>query len=212
MSTDVAASPASAILGRPIFWVAVVGLLVAVPIVRAVRAPHAEPLPKLGQVPTFSLKDEQGSPFGTDQLKGKVWVANFIFTRCPTACPLFTAKMAAVASKSGGLADRFHLVSLTVDPEYDTPERLKAYGREHRANPRQWSFLSGSQDDLKKLIVDGLRQPMDRGADDDLMSYVHGGYFVLVDTQNEIRGYYGFNDEGATEAVARDAARLSSEG
>ena len=202
------AAPRASIITRPWFWALLVAMLVAIPLIRAARAPKPEPLPTMGQVPTFSLTSEQNVPFGTEQLRGKVWVANFIFTRCPTVCPAFTAKMGNIASRAGGLGDQFHLVTFTVDPEHDTPERLKAYGSSARANPRQWSFLTGSLETLQNVIVKGLRQPMDRGADDDLMSYVHGGYFVLVDGQNEIRGYYAASEAASTDAVLRDAARL----
>ena len=80
-----------------------------------------EPLPVLGLVPSFQLTDQSGAAYSSKALEGQVWVANFVFTRCPTICPTFTAKMATIQKKTG---DDVRLVSFTVDPEFDTADKL----------------------------------------------------------------------------------------
>src|SRR5690348_10031558 len=77
-------------VGNPWFWITFIGLGMALPIVRSVRAKLPPPLPVLGTLPEFRFTNQYGQPFGSQELKGQVWIANFIFTRCPTVCPRFT--------------------------------------------------------------------------------------------------------------------------
>ncbi len=201
---------ASRATGRPWVWVLLIAAIVSVPVVRALRANVPKALPVLGHVPDFTLTRERGEPWGSKQLAGKVWVANFIFSRCPTICPAFTAKMGTIQKRSDGLGNAFALVSFTVDPEHDTPEQLAEYAKSHRAGSR-WAFLTGTRAELEAVVVKGLMQPMEKGAPDDLMAIGHGSYFVLVDQKRDIRGFYQFNDEGSVDAVLRDAAMLAAE-
>jgi protein SCO1/2 len=177
------------------------------------NAPPPPPaLPDLGRVPLFHLTDQRGAPFAESKLGGRVWVANFIFTRCPDVCPLFTEKMAKVGEQ---LADygNVHLVSFSVDPEYDTPERLAEYARAHHAESRRWAFLTGKAEDLQRTVVDGFKISLTReGKPDAGASFnriVHGVHFVLVDQQGVIRGYYDSNDPARVQALVRDARRLA---
>lgn len=168
----------------------------------------AEP-PVLSTLPAFELTDATGKPFGTKQLAGRPWAANFIFTRCPTICPAFTAKMADVqrAVKESG-ADA-HLVSFSVDPVYDTPERLAAYAAKHGADPSRWTFLTGDPEAVRVAVVEGLKiaaNPIK--PDDDPADIFHGSHFVLVDGEGRIRGYYDSNDADATRRLLADLARL----
>ena len=159
-------------------------------------------LPHLGWVPPFTLTAESGEAFGTAQLKHKVWVANFIFTRCPMICPEFTARMAQIQERSRDL----QLVSFSVDPDYDTPAVLDAFAKTHGAKRERWRYLTGPVDAIEKVVVDGMKQPIDRAGNSD--STVHGTYFVLLDGKSDIRGYYPYRDEGTVDAVVRDAALL----
>jgi protein SCO1 len=166
-----------------------------------------EPLPVLATVPTFELTSQAGAPFQSKALDGKVWVANFVFTRCPTICPTFTAKMATIQKKTG---DDVRLVSFTVDPEFDTADKLAEYATKFHATPR-WTFLTGERAAIEAVVVKGMMQTMVKG-DGSLMSIGHGSYFVLVDGKQQIRGFYRFNDDDSVEQVVRDAAALSAGG
>ena len=120
------------------------------------------PLPVIGPAPVFELTDQTAAPFASGTLDGKVWVANFVFTRCPTICPTFTAKMAAIQKGTEALGEAVHLVTFSVDPEYDTPEKLAEYGKLHQAGPR-WTFLTGPRPAVEAAVVKGMMQAMDKG-------------------------------------------------
>jgi protein SCO1/2 len=140
-------------------------------------------------------------------------VANFIFTRCPTVCPAFTRKLARVQKETDGFGPKLQLVSFSVDPTYDTPERLAAYAQKHGANPARWSFLTGDYEKLKDTVVSSFKISMGRENLDeaDVLGIFHGNHFVLVDAQGQIRGYYDSADEEAFERLLTDADRLTRE-
>lgn len=200
-------------VGRPLFWASLIVAIMSFPIIRALRIHLPPPLPVLGKVPDFSLSNQYGQPFGSKELAGKIWVANFIFTRCPTVCPLFTRKMAALQDRTRNMGPAFHLVSFSVDPEYDTPPRLLEYANHHKVSPRMWSFLTGDASTIRKTVVDGFKISMGHeGPDDDFMNIFHGTHFVLVDAQGRIRGYYASDDEERVEALIRDIGLLGNRG
>ncbi|WP_308809811.1 SCO family protein [Archangium lansingense] len=176
--------------------------------------PREKPLERLGRLPAFSFTRQDGQPFGLKQLEGRPWVANFIFTRCPTICPVFTRKMAGVQKQTAGLGE-LALISFSVDPKYDTPERLTAYAEKHGADPARWSFLTGEYEQLKDTIVGGFKIAMGRedGADEnDIASIFHGSHFVLVDRTGEIRGYYNSEHDDDVARLVLDAERLVKSG
>ncbi|MBL8912641.1 MAG: SCO family protein [Archangium sp.] len=202
---------------RPGFWVGVVGVTV-LGLVGARVALRTSPeaskierteLPVLSSVPAFSFVDQSGKPFESKNLGGQIWVANFIFTRCPNICPKFTAKMGALQDKSASSMPQLKLVSFTVDPEHDTPEVLAAYGEKHKADFTRWTFARGERADLEKVIKDGMLQPMDMGDGKDLNSVVHGSYFALIDGQLRVRGVYRFTEPGSVDDMLRDAQVLA---
>lgn len=210
---DRAQRAASSLVARPLFWAVVICLGLAIPIVRTLLIPVPPPLPVLGTLPPFELTDQDGKPFGSNELRGQVWVANFIFTRCPTICPKFSAQMAQVQHRARNLGTALHLVSFSVDPTYDTPERLRAYGQRFQASPRMWTFVTGDPQAIKQTVVDGLKISLGReGPDDDFLSIFHGTHFVLVDAEGKIRGYYDSTQPGAVDAVLRDAGLLVNRG
>ncbi len=199
--------------GRPLFWVVFVALGFTVPVLNQVRRAVTPPLPVLGILPPFNLTDQEGRPFGSAELKGYVWMAGFIFTRCPTICPTITATMAQIQKRARGIEQGFRLVSLSVDPDYDTPERLADYGRRFRASPRMWKFLTGPFHQLEKTVVDGLKISMGGPVgDSDFASIFHGTHFVLLDQQQRIRGYYNSSDTDVADRVLHDAAMLINRG
>jgi protein SCO1/2 len=170
--------------------------------------------PALGAVPEFQLTDQHGQPFVPAALKGKVWVADFIFTRCPSLCPQITATMGMLQHRLSGLGGALQLVSFSVDPGYDTPERLLAYAKEHHAGP-QWSFVTGRTDAIQKVVVQGFKETLThegKSETPDFLSIVHGQHFVLVDRTGQIRGYYDSQDREAVDRLVRDAGRLANAG
>lgn len=164
-----------------------------------------EPPPTLLEVPDFQLTSQQGEPFGSAQLEGEVWIANFIFTRCPTICPLLTSQMKGLTEDLAGTPVRF--VSFSVDPANDTPEVLTAYAEQHGADTTRWTFLTGDNDAVEEVVVRGLRMRMG-DEPDETGNILHGSHFVLVDGTGTIRGYYQSNVEGLRD-IAEDARLLT---
>jgi len=201
----------SRMVGNPLFWVIWVGLIFTTTIVRAVTNSVPEPPPVLGEVPAFELVNEKGEPYGSDQLQDRIWVANFIFTRCTTVCPIFTGKMGEIQHSVRNLKPAIQLVSFSVDPEYDTPEVLKAYAYDHRASPRLWTFLTGPIPDVRAAVVNGLKTSMGQDTPNNPESIFHGSHFVLVDAAMQIRGLYDVNDQETKKALMMDIQLLAAE-
>jgi protein SCO1/2 len=194
----------SALVGKPWFWVVGILLIIVGPLGRAFS--HRIPPPPTMKIPlpAFELTDERGQPFGTEQLLGRVWVADFVFTSCPTVCPKLTTRMVDIQHRSRHLGEAFHLVTFTVDPENDTPERLAEYARAYHANGARWSFLTGPLDKIESTVVKGFKiamgkEPSEPGSN--LFSIFHGENLVLVDQEGNIRGYYEANEVGEGELL-----------
>ncbi len=173
---------------------------------KAPRVPEAEldTLPVLGQVSDFELTAATGQPFRADRLAGKVWVADFIFTSCAGICPVMTGEMAELHRAFEG-EDRVEFVSISVDPETDTPEVLAEYGERYGADPERWHFLTGDIDYIHPLAT----QTFKIGSLDDLL--IHSSRFVLVDGAGAIRGYYIGTDTEDVARLAGDIAELLAE-
>lgn len=165
----------------------------------------SEALPVLTEVPNFTLTDQSGEAFrSAETLRGKVWIANFVFTTCPSICPTLTSQMGNLERRTRGTP--LHFVSFSVDPDTDTPEVLMRYARTHDANLERWSFLTGDAAEMRGVIEEGLRMRMGERADGDIL---HGGHFVLVDANAHIRGFYR-NEGPEQERLERDARRLAN--
>jgi protein SCO1/2 len=172
---------------------------------RARRAP--EP-PRLGSLPEFRLVERSGRPLSLADLRGRPWVADFIFTRCAGACPAMTARMARLRRD---VPPDVQFVSFTVDPAHDTPEVLARYAASFHAD-EGWRFVTGPAKDLYALSVAGFKlaamevPPGDPAGGDG--PFLHSSKFVLVDGAGVIRGYYDSTEEAAMRALAADAAAL----
>lgn len=160
----------------------------------------APPLPSYGSVPPFQLTDQQNREFHSSALDGHIWVADFIYTTCPTACPRMTAQMHEVQKALSGSSVR--LVSFTVDPEHDTPQQLELYARSHHADERMWYFLTGPVSTLQQLD----RNTFKLGNVDSKLQ--HSTRFVLIDAKEQIRGYYETSEPDAVPHLITDAKAL----
>jgi protein SCO1/2 len=181
-------------------------------------------LPDYGAAPEFELTDETGGRYTRAALLGKITIVDFIFTHCTTACPLLSAEMARLQAdmRAARLADRVRLLSISVDPERDTPARLAELAAHNGADPRLWHFVRGSDQALRRVVVDGLKQVMDKQLDRgelDGFTILHGTRLVLLDEQARVRGFYDSNDADAraqlrdhVTALALGRARLARNG
>ena len=172
----------------------------------------AEPaMPILGRIPDFTLTERSGKAVRRSDLDGKVWIADFVFTRCAGVCPLMTSRMQGLQEKLRG-EPGIRLVSFSVDPDYDTPAVLSAYAQKFHADPEKWVFLTGPETVIFRLSEQhfhlGVSEiPLaERAAAD--QPVLHSTKFVLVDQAGRIRGYYDSEDAGARDSLLRDAASL----
>jgi protein SCO1 len=170
---------------------------------------RAEPLPVLGTVPPFTLTERSERAVAADDLEGSVWIADFIFTRCPDICPVLSARMASLQEPLATGDDPVRLVSVSVDPVHDTPAVLATYAGHYRAGPN-WLFLTGARDAVAGLLREGFRVAF---ADDGPATspITHSDRFVLVDRGLQIRGYYHGNDQADLDRLVADARRLRAE-
>jgi protein SCO1/2 len=160
-------------------------------------------LPVLWQVPSFSFPDQHGKPTAAADLRGHVWIANFIFTRCTTVCPLITAKMVLLQRRLGDQSLRF--VSFSVDPERDTPQALRRYASEwRRADESRWSLISTTAAGLERLAA-GMYVAVQPSEND----INHTRMFFLVDARGAVRGIYESDKHDAVERLVRDTEALA---
>jgi len=161
-----------------------------------------------GTVPAFELANQNGRPFGSTQLAGKIWIADFIYTTCPGPCPMISSRMSEL-QKSLEKSD-VHLVSFSVDPEKDTPQVLRAYAEKLQADPARWDFLTGAKSAIYKLSHDGFKLAVSDGGDEQGIP-VHSTRMVLVDRHGQIRGYYDAAEADAVTKLLADANHLLRE-
>lgn len=177
---------------------------------RQVQVTHLSnrPLPSLGTAPKFELVNQDAQPFGSEQLAGKIWIADFIFTTCPGPCPIISTRMSEL-QKPLEKTD-IHLVSFTVDPEKDTPEVLREYAGKVHAQPKRWDFLTGPREAIHSVSRDGFKLGLSDGAEED-GGPTHTTRFVLVDRHGTIRGYYDALAPDSVTKLLADANHLFRE-
>lgn len=162
----------------------------------------------VSDVPDFRLFDQSGKPFGLADLKGKIWVANFIFTRCSGPCPAISSRMAELNKKIGRAGEGVELVSFSVDPEFDTPQVLAGYASHLGADPDRWKFLTGNKSEVDRIIIKGLLQPLMKEPDG---TPAHSTRFVLVDREGKLRGFEDANDPEIVQKLLMDIGDLLRE-
>ena len=201
-----------------LFWCVTLSFLFAYPIVRSIYRELPPELPKYYKVPAFELTNEFGKPFGSENLDGKIYLASFAFTSCPTICPGLMEKIKVIQKRVRGLGDKIALVTFTVDPENDTPDVLHKYARGLRANPHIWNFLTGETAALRSLLVEGYKVPMGdeeefRGKVDGeevtMMDIAHTGKILLVDQRGHVRGHYS-TDQTSIDQMMIDVGLLAN--
>lgn len=167
-----------------------------------------EQLPVLAQVPPFAFTSDSGNKVTRDTLAGKIWVADFIFTRCPGPCPIMSLRMSELQRLLVSSPDDVRLVSVTVDPEFDSASELAKYGMKYGSDPARWLFLTGSSDDITQFVSKGMLLPLAKNGDGAPM---HSQRFVVVDRQGGIRAYRDLSDPNLVEELLTDIATLRAE-
>jgi cytochrome oxidase Cu insertion factor (SCO1/SenC/PrrC family) len=184
-------------------------VLVAAAVALLAACQRAEPLPVLGTAPTYSLVDQTGQPFGSEQLRRRVALVDFIYTTCRDTCPTQTATFAQVQQRLGDeglLGSRVALVSISVDPLHDTPAVLADYGERHGADPRSWKLLTGDWDAVYDVVAGfkvGVRtpRPVPDAPPPGGSELTHSTRFVLVDAEGQVRAYLPGTEVSATQVM-----------
>lgn len=170
------------------------------------------------RLPDFSLKNQEGKIITLDSLKGKIIIADFFFTHCPTICPRLTTNMKRLAESIHNgqrVGDRtnkeVHFLSFSIDPERDSVERLKYWADRFQINPEQWWLLTGNKKEIYDYIINELKVPAEDGMGVDT-NFIHTDHFVLIDSNRHVRGYYhGLDTAEALPQLSRDLVLLTME-
>jgi protein SCO1 len=171
-------------------------------------------LPDYGAVPPFSLTDRTERPVRLSDLAGKVWVVDFIFTSCPGPCPAMTSQMKRLQDELKGKR-QVRLVSITVDPETDTPAVLSRYAAAVGGDPERWFFLTGPKNEIRNLANQGLHLAVaenpNAATNPEQGAIIHSTRFVLVDGRAHIRGYFDSTDDQSLQELVRGIDHLLGE-
>lgn len=165
------------------------------------------------RIQEFSFTDQSGKSYGSKDLENKIYVAEYFFTTCGTICPVMNAEMQRVQAAFKG-NNQFKILSFTVDPETDSVAQMKNYADAHGADPVQWHFLTGEKKDLYRLARRSffVLKPAEAQNQGDVGSdFIHTNYFVLVDTQKRIRGYYDGTNPKEVDTLIKDIQKLLEE-
>ena len=167
-----------------------------------------EPLPVIATVPDFSLTEASGRPVSRQDLAGRPWVADLVYTHCAGICPLMSAAMSRLVTSSSDLP-QVRFVSISVDSENDTPDALTAYAERFKADRSRWLFLTGEHDAIRRLASEGLKLPLADGdpaqGEDPIL---HSERFVLVDAESRVRATYDVRDQEAMFKLRGDLQRM----
>lgn len=181
-------------------------VLTALPFLQKTQLRAPEPISRLGD---WSLVDQWGKPLGNKEMSGKVWMASFFFSRCPSICPGQQKAFLSMLKHVDDLEQPIELVSFSVDPDFDKPEVLNAYARKLGADPK-WHLVTGSKEQLKDILIQrfmvdmGDARALDGSAE--LFDISHSAKFVLVDQNGAVRGYWSADDQGRGNLI--NAARM----
>lgn len=163
------------------------------------------------------LVNQLGDTVTFDSLRGKILVLDFFFTRCPTICPRMTMNMKRMAEsihngkRVGDKTNkRIHFLSVSIDPERDSLERIKAWTDRFQINPEQWWVLTGNRDSIYRFVLEEIKLGLIDGEGVD-SNFVHSDKFVLLDTARRVRGYYSGLDTMELKKLSNDIVLLTME-
>jgi protein SCO1/2 len=186
-------------------WVYLSALLIIILLIIFLQPDEVEEkLPIIAQIPAFDLIDQDGKQFTLNNLKGNVWLADFIFTTCAGPCPIMTERMSTVQYDLLDI-NKLKFVSFTVNPDYDTPDVLKKYAKRYNADISTWSFVTGKYEKIQELIANGFKM----GDEEEIV--FHSTRFALVDHKGNLRGYYSGTEPKDHEVLTQDIHSLIKE-
>lgn len=157
---------------------------------------RASKIPKYDKVPPFRMTDANGRPFTEQDLDGKVWIVDFIYTNCPAECPRMTSRMHQLESRTSEHPD-IGFLSISVDPDRDSPEVLKEFASRYGAPNERWRFLTGDKASVHLLAYQTFH------VGDVIAKVEHSTKFAVLDKHRIVRGYYSsFSQEELSKMLA----------
>jgi protein SCO1/2 len=202
---------------NPFFWAFLLGIG-SLHVVREFAYLRRSAPPPLVYVGNWSLTDQSNRAFGSKELAGKVYIANFFFTRCPTICPKITKDMIEVRKRFTTLRDKVHFVSISVDPENDVPQVLSDYMKRYDIVDGDWTYLTGTKAQVYGVVVEQMKLHMgDRETQKDvdtgeiLYNVSHVAELALFDQNGDLRGKFP-TDMTSLAALERAAKFLVEKG
>ncbi len=207
----------SQLMRNPYFWALILGI-VSLHLVREFSYMRRSAPPPLVIVGPWSLTNQNNEPFGTKELKGKVVIASFFFTRCPTICPKLMQDMIEVQKRFEKLKKKVHFVSISVDPEHDTPPVLVDYIQKKEFNDDNWTFLTGTQAQIYHVVVEQMKLHMGdleavkkQDTSEVLYNVSHVAEFALFDQNSDLRAKFP-TDPTSLASLERAAKFLVEKG
>ncbi len=165
---------------------------------------RASRMPKYDTVPPFRMTDANGRPFTEKDLDGKVWIVDFIYTNCPAECPRMTSRMHQLESQINGEPE-VNLLSISVDPDRDTPEVLNEFAGRYGAPNERWRFLTGDKASVHLLAYQTFH------VGDVIGKIEHSTKFAILDKRRTVRGYYSSFSQEELSNMLTDVAVLRKE-
>ena len=169
-------------------------------------------LPVISQVTPFTLTNQYNNPIGLTNYLGAPWLADIIFTRCPTICPKLTQTLSGLQSNLG---PEVRFMTLTTDPSHDTPQKLLQFSVLHGRSDTNWNFLTGPKETLMKLAVDDLKLVSLPKAKEKQTNpndlFIHSGNLILVDGKGQVRASFEHDSTNLTKRIRLSLKQLSKE-
>ncbi|XOV66668.1 MAG: SCO family protein [Fluviicola sp.] len=157
-------------------------------------------------MPTFAYLNQDSVMMNSKDFEGKIKVVDFFFTHCPSICPPMTAQMRRLNVKTKDIAKHVEFLSFSIDPERDTPSRLREYIKEKEIHATNWNFFTGDEDathELAKKFFNGAERNKEIAG-----GFGHTPYFILVDKEGYPRGIYDGTDPEKVDELERDIRKL----
>ena len=168
---------------------------------------ESDAMAPIGNVPEFRFTTQEGKTLTREDMKGKVWVVDFFFTRCPGPCPVMSSRMAEISRTLRKTGD-VRLVSVSIDPTHDTPEVLAEYASRMNADPTRWIFLTGPEKEITEFTQKGMLQALAKDTDN---IPTHSTRFMVIDREGRIRGSRNLDEPELVQKLFMDIGSLLRE-
>ncbi len=159
------------------------------------------------KVPAFTFTNQNGQNVKSADFKGKVWVAEFFFTSCPTICPSMTRNMLILQKSTKDLKKDIQFMSFTINPDFDQPKVLKRYSKHYGVDESNWVFLTGDEEETHILGIENFKTFAGRD-EEEAGGFAHSGAFTLVDKEGYVRGVYLGTDKKQVKQLEEDLRKL----